>query len=101
MFLKESKTDFIKKVIDYGVGVNLSGYSIGEFSLELSEHFNKFTYYNSNLVSSNKIKIVDDLDKICELEVTNLGILFNNYDKHMAVKLVPTLVKFVTKKTFN
>ena len=101
MLFKESKVDFINKVINYGIGVNLSGFCIEEFSKELSNHFNNFTYYKSNYKSYGLVSIMNENGKKCELEIGNLGILFVNYDKDMAVELMPSIIKFITRKTFN
>tara|TARA_B100001287_G_C22287908_1_gene346955 strand:- start:34 stop:339 length:306 start_codon:yes stop_codon:yes gene_type:complete len=101
MFKNDSKDEFMGKVVEYGIGVNLSGYDLEEFSIGLSKFFDKFTYYRSSMNKRGCVVVSNDKDENCEIEIGNLGIFFVNYDKEMAISILPRLVKYLSEKTFS
>ncbi len=101
MFKNDSKNVFMGKVIEYGIGVNLTGFDLDEFSMELTKYFDNFTYYRASINKRGCVVISDKNNEICEIEVGNLGIFFVNYDKDTALNILPSLVKYLSEKTFS
>jgi hypothetical protein len=102
MFEGDSKDSFIEKVVDYGIGINLTDYKIESIIIDLIDVLNMYSYYNTKLLKNNIVQVTNNNnDDICEIEIGDLGIFFVKYELDMAKSLVPLLVKFFTKKTFS
>jgi hypothetical protein len=100
MFKDDSKEEFIDKVIEYGIGVNLTSYKIDLLCLDLVNCISEYSYYTSRISGKGLVEIKNTEDTVCELEVGDLGIFFVKYEDEMARGLVPVITKFFAEKTF-
>ena len=100
MFDNDDKSTFLDKVIEYGIGINLSGYNLNLLCLDLMNCLSEYSYYSCRIVKHNIVEIANEKGSICELEVGNLGIFFVKYEIYMAKNITPIIVKFFSEKTF-
>ena len=100
MFESDNKNSFLEKVVEYGVGVNLSGYNVNLLCLNLVNCLSEYSYYSCKIIKHNIVEITNEKGVVCELEVGNLGIFFVKYEIDMAKDIIPIIVKFFSEKTF-
>ena len=100
MFENDDKESFLEKVVEYGIGINLSGYNVNLMCLDLVNCLSEYSYYSCKIVQNNIVEIINNKGMKCELEVGNLGIFFVKYEIGMAKNIIPIIVKFFSEKTF-
>jgi len=98
--VKGSKEDLLVKAMDIGIGVDLSGFDRVSFAKDLESFLSSFSNYKA-VRNDQKIKITKSKVFVANLDIKQLGIFFEQYNEDYLIDFMPTLIKWLSEKTFS